>query len=112
MPIEIADFRQFEKNTLKGFITARLTTVGLEIRDIAVHERDGQRWIQLPAKPFEKTDGGKGWNYIVSFYEKSITEDSLYYDPILSLRDIYISLDIIDLIRGRPFALLKSGRSL
>ena len=71
MAIEITDFREFKKNTLKGFMTARLTTVGLEIHDIAVHERDGQRWIQLPAKPFEKPDGGKGWNYIVSFYEKT-----------------------------------------
>ena len=36
----------------------------------------------------------------ISYYEKSLTEDSLYHEPILSLRDIYISLDIIDLIKG------------
>ena len=87
MPIEITEFRKFEKNTLKGFLTARLTTVGLEIRDIAVHERDGQKWIQLPAKPFEKADGGKGWNYIVSFYEKKNYHQ--FQEMALKALDVY-----------------------
>ena len=70
MAIEITDFRANEKNTLKGFLTVRLTNVGLEIRDLALHEKNGSRWLQLPAKPYEKPDGSKGWSYIVSFYEK------------------------------------------
>jgi hypothetical protein len=70
MAIEITDFRTHKKNTLRGFITVRLTTIGLEIRDLAVHEKNGGRWLQLPAKPYEKPDGSKGWNYIINFYEK------------------------------------------
>ena len=70
MEIEIVDFRQIERNTLKGFVTARLPAVGLEIRDLALHEKNGSRWLQLPARPFDKTDGGRGWNYIISFYQK------------------------------------------
>ena len=70
MAIEITDFRSCEKNTLQGFATARLTNVGLEIRDIALHQKNGKRWFQLPAKPYQKPDGSQGWSYIVSFYEK------------------------------------------
>ena len=70
MSIEIADFKAYTKNTLRGFLTVRMTTVGLEIRDIALHERNGERWLQLPAKPFKKPDGKQGWSYILSFYEK------------------------------------------
>jgi hypothetical protein len=70
MGIIIKDFRPAEKNTLQGFLTAHLTQSGLEIKDVAVHSRDGKRWIQLPAKPFEKPDGSKGWNYIVSITPK------------------------------------------
>jgi hypothetical protein len=69
--IEIAEFRVHSKNTLQGFVTVRLTNIGLEIRDLALHEKNGDRWFQLPAKPYEKPDGSKGWNYIVSFYQKS-----------------------------------------
>jgi len=43
MAIEITDFRTHKKNTLRGFITVRLTTIGLEIRDLAVHEKNGGR---------------------------------------------------------------------
>lgn len=70
MAIEIVDFRTHEKNTLKGFVTVRLTNVGLEVRDLALHQKNGKRWLQLPSKPYQKPDGSKGWSYIISFYEK------------------------------------------
>ena len=70
MIVEVVDFRPHTRSTLRGFLTIRLTTVGLEVRDLALHEKDGNRWLQLPAKPFNKPSGGKGWNYILHFYEK------------------------------------------
>ncbi len=70
MALEIFNFRPHEKNTLRGFLTVRLTNVGLEIRDIALHKKNGKRWLQLPAKPYTKPDGGQGWSYILAFYEK------------------------------------------
>lgn len=70
MGIEIVNFKKYEKNSLRGFLTVRLDQIGLEIRDIALHQRNGSRWLQLPAKPYKKPDGSQGWNYIVSFYEK------------------------------------------
>jgi hypothetical protein len=36
----------------------------------------------------------------VSFYEKEVLPDSLYQEPILWLNEVYISLDIVDLIKG------------
>ena len=36
----------------------------------------------------------------VTYYEKEIHRDSLYQEPILSLDEIYITLDVFDLIRG------------
>ena len=70
MPIEVKEFRPYEKNTLRGFATIRLTNVGLEIRDCTVHEKNGQRWIGLPAKSYEKDDGETGYSYLIAFYEK------------------------------------------
>ena len=70
MAIEITDFRAYSKNTLQGFLTIRMTSVGLEIRDIALHQKNGKRWLQLPAKPYKKPDGGQGWSYILAFYDK------------------------------------------
>ena len=36
----------------------------------------------------------------VTFYEKAVDSDSLYQEPILSLNEIFVTLDVIDLIRG------------
>lgn len=36
----------------------------------------------------------------VTYYEKEINQDSLLQEPILSLSEIYVTLDVIDLIRG------------
>jgi len=43
MAIEIIAFRSYERNTLKGFFTARLTNMGLEIRDITLHQKNGKK---------------------------------------------------------------------
>lgn len=70
MNIEITRFKQYSKNTLQGFLSVRLTETGLEIKDIALHQENGNRWLQLPAKPYTRPDGSKGWSYILSFHKK------------------------------------------
>lgn len=70
MAIQIQDFRPFKKNTLQGFVTIRLTNIGLEIRDCPVHESAGKRWIQMPSKPYQKKDGEQTFAFILDFYDK------------------------------------------
>jgi hypothetical protein len=36
----------------------------------------------------------------VSYYEKAVLQDSLYQEPILFLNEVYLSLDVVDLVRG------------
>ena len=47
--IVIRSWRALPKNTLRGF--ANVTVNGLEIDDVTVHERGGEWWISLPARP-------------------------------------------------------------
>jgi len=70
MNIEITNFDQYRKNTLQGFVSVLLTEPGVEISGIAVHEKDDKRWLQLPAKPYKKSDGKTGWSYLICFREK------------------------------------------
>ncbi len=71
MAIEIIKFKSYEKNTLKGFIDLRLTTIGLEIRQASLHEKAGSRWISLPSKPYQDADGTQKWSYILKFYDEA-----------------------------------------
>ncbi len=70
MPIEVVSFRKYNKNTLQGYATIRLTSIGLEIRDCTVHEKNGSRWISLPSRPYEDEKGNQKWAYIIKFYDK------------------------------------------
>ena len=44
-------WRPCERNTLRGFADLRLDNVSLNIGGCALHERNGKRWVQLPARP-------------------------------------------------------------
>jgi hypothetical protein len=44
-------WKPYDRNTLKGFADLWLRTARLNIRGCAVHEKNGRRWVQLPAKP-------------------------------------------------------------
>jgi len=70
MGVEITKFREFRKNSLIGFCNILMTNIGLEIRDATVHTKDGNQWIGLPPKPYEKEDGSTGYSYIIKFTDK------------------------------------------
>ena len=44
-------FKPFQRDTLQGFADLWLRSARLNIRGCAVHERNGKRWVQLPARP-------------------------------------------------------------
>jgi hypothetical protein len=88
MAIQIQGFRKYEKNSLKGFVTLQLPTVGLEIRDCTVHEANGKRWVGLPAKPYQDKDGSTKYSYIVSFPDKKIY--GAFQDQALQALDEYM----------------------
>jgi len=47
--------------------------LGLEIRDITVHELNNKkRWFNLPSKSYVKEDKTLGWSYVLDFYDKEM----------------------------------------
>lgn len=51
MTVTCTDWRELRRNTLRGFATIRIDEIKLVIRDVAIHEKNGEQWAQLPAKP-------------------------------------------------------------
>ncbi|MGC9193993.1 MAG: hypothetical protein ACP5IL_00895 [Syntrophobacteraceae bacterium] len=89
MAIEIVSYRAFPKNTLRGFLTVRLTSVGLQINEICLHEKNGKRWLSMPARSYEKKDGGgTAWAIMVEFFDKSKME--VFQDQTLAALDNYL----------------------
>lgn len=72
MTIEIVDFKLYQKNTLQGFATVRMENIGLEIRDIALHQKNDKEWLTMPARPYEDSEGNQKYAYILDWYDKNL----------------------------------------
>jgi len=60
--------------TLQGFFAIELRS-GLKIFDIAFHKRpDGQKWLGLPSRSYEKDGGGTAWSPLIGFISKAVQE--------------------------------------
>jgi hypothetical protein len=51
-----SDWRPHSAGTLQGFFCLLLPS-GLKLNDLALHERDGERWVSLPSKPQIDAEG-------------------------------------------------------
>jgi hypothetical protein len=67
---EVSEWRAFEKNTLRGFLSIT-TPSGLVINGVSLHEKGGKRWLSMPAKPWKKADGVTTWTPVVEFSTRS-----------------------------------------
>ena len=60
------DWRMIEKNTLRGFFSLQLPS-GLGIKECCLHQKESGRWVSLPSRPWQKSDGSTGYTTIIDF---------------------------------------------
>lgn len=51
LTLECLEFKPVHRNTLRGFAQIRVAEMRLTVYDVALHDKGGARWVQLPAKP-------------------------------------------------------------
>lgn len=66
----VSDFEPRVKNTLRAIFTLDLPS-GLRFIGCTLHEKEGSRWIGLPAQSYIGQDGAKKWKPIVEFTNKT-----------------------------------------
>jgi hypothetical protein len=57
MSVECENFRPRRTLTLRGFVTVLLPQTQLRIYDVALHDKDGSKWAQLPGRPMLDREG-------------------------------------------------------
>ena len=97
--ITASDWREVAKNSLQGFCVLTLSPSGIVLRDCALHERDGKRWISLPSKPQIDSEGRQ---------RKDATTGKALWTPVVEIagkvereRFQRAALAAIDALRGR-----------
>jgi hypothetical protein len=68
MQIDVIDFVPCSKKQFRGYLTVCLPDcLGMIIQGCALHEKDGKRWIELPAKPPSGKSKTDKWSKFISF---------------------------------------------
>ena len=71
--VEVLAFKPHLKNTMQGWVDLALPAVGLKLLGCTLHEKNGSRWIGLPAREFQDT-GLRKWAPIVETVSKEARE--------------------------------------
>lgn len=67
--IECKKFTSFSKGTLQGFADIFWHEAGIEMKGLALHMKDGKRWLNMPAKEYID-NGEKKYQPIIFFPDK------------------------------------------
>lgn len=54
MNIRCTNFQPHTNDSLKGFASIKFLDIGLELRDVTLHEKDGKQFISMPSKAYFK----------------------------------------------------------
>jgi hypothetical protein len=96
LTVRVEAFKPLRSNTLFGFADLVIPELRLRIREAAVHESHGKRWVGLPAKPQVTREGtvrrnerGKiEYSAILQFTDRA-TSDAFSGRAIAALLEAY-----------------------
>jgi len=72
--MEIKQYRAVNRGQLKAYVSVFIPSVGMEIRDIAVFQKDGEQWVRLPSREYENSEGEIKRTNIIAFPDKAVFE--------------------------------------
>jgi len=78
--IEITKWTPHKSGYLLGFADIYLPGSGIEINGLKYYRKDGNFWVNLPSKEYEK-DGEKKYSYIV--YVREETKRKCFLDEVV-----------------------------
>src|SRR5262245_27979633 len=81
LTVKRREFKPLVRNTLRGFAEVNVAELRLNIKDVALHTKNGRHWAQLPAKPqirdgtLVKDQGGKIQYFpLLSFDSRAVSD--------------------------------------
>jgi len=72
--LKIVKFTPCDKNTLQGFLTVEMTKLGLEIRDLTLHQKNGHYWIAYPSRQWTDDEGKTKYTPYINFTDEKMKE--------------------------------------
>lgn len=85
--IECTYYKSFVKGVTQGFANIFIKEWGLEINNISLCMKNGERWINFPSKDYMNAEGEKKYFSLVRFPEKEMHDR--FKDAVLKAIDKY-----------------------
>ncbi len=85
--ITVRNWKPFHKNTLVGFFSATMPD-GVIIHNLTLHEKNGSRWIGMPAREWTNDAGEKQFARLVEFTSREIADT--FRDAVLEALDQHL----------------------
>jgi hypothetical protein len=73
MTFTVSNPNPLNKDSLRGFFDLE-TRSGLIVRGAMLFEKNGKRWVGFPSKEWTKQDGTKGYNPLLEFASREISD--------------------------------------
>jgi hypothetical protein len=73
MTFTVSNPTLLNRNSLRGFFDLE-TPSGLIVRGAMLFEKNGKRWVGFPSKEWTKQDGTKGYNPLLEFASREISD--------------------------------------
>ena len=62
--MEVLSYRSVNKGNLVGFMNLKVSKWGVTLNDLAIFQKNGHRWINMPARQYEDQGEKKFFAYI------------------------------------------------
>jgi hypothetical protein len=76
-----------KNNSLRAFFSLEIPS-GIILHSLALHEREGRRWLSMPAKPFTE-DGATVWVAQIEFASSQARSE--FQDAAIAAVDAYLA---------------------
>src|SRR5215471_7373094 len=86
--IVISDWKPLTKNTLRGVFSATLSS-GMVVHRLTLHEREGTRWVGLPAQEWTGRSGEKQYARLIEFVDRETS--NRFRDQVLAALDEHLA---------------------
>jgi hypothetical protein len=83
----ISDWKSHIKDSLRGFFTATFPS-GLVVHHLMLHEKNGVRWIGLPAREWNDAQGNKQYARFIEFRDRDSADR--FRDSVLEALDRHL----------------------
>lgn len=93
MKIKVIEFTTRVNNTLQGFLTVYIPSLGMEIPGFTLHQKGDNRWLEVPGRPLTNAQENGIWTKVLGFTSK--LKEARFKKQVLEDLDRFLKTEMV-----------------